>query len=268
MKNIFFLWLIGLSTFLSSCKHNSEKNQEKNNYTLSDSSQTSKKSLGKSEQIIQNAIQKHGGEQYKTLQISFDFREKSYVLRHQENGVFSYERIFKDSTGNVHDVLDNQGFSRKINAQLTQLTEEKSQAYQGSVNSVMYFTLLPYGLDADAVQSRYIGIDTLNGEVYEQVEVTFRQEGGGEDFQDVYLYWFHQQDFTLDYFAYSYEVNEGGIRFREARKRQTVGGVILQNYDNYEVEKGTPLLQIGKLWEADKLKKLSEIKNENIKMLN
>jgi len=268
MRNFIFIWLLGISTLFFACQSSSKNQSENLNNTPADSLQESKKTLSKAEQIIQSAIQKHGGGKYKILRVSFDFRDKSYVLKHDKSGLFRYERLFEDdSLGKIHDVLTNEGLSRMVNGKVIQLEDKKSQAYQSSINSVMYFTLLPEGLLAEAVQSSYLGIDTLKGKAYHQIEVTFKQEGGGEDFQDVYMYWFHTQDSTLDYFAYSYEVNEGGIRFRAFANRQTVDGVVFQNYDNFEVAKDTPLTEIGKLWAEGKLKKLSEINNENIKVI-
>ncbi|GAB4404352.1 MAG: hypothetical protein OHK0053_29840 [Microscillaceae bacterium] len=224
--------------------------------------------LSPSQQIIRSAIGAHGGERYRQISLSFDFRDKTYQLRRQ-HGKFEYTRIFKDSSGaTIRDVLHNEGFSRFVNEKRVEVPDEKAQAYSNSINSVAYFTLLPFNLQDEAVQSRLLGIDTIQGQAYHEIEVRFRAEGGGQDFEDVYVYWFHAEQKTLDYLAYRFEVNEGGTRFRVAKNRRSFAGIVWQDYDNYEGSKETPLAQMDELWQAKKLKKLSEIVNTNYQKLS
>lgn len=264
-KTIIIIYFLG-AVLLAACQQQAAQDTQLD--TALTDAQDTLKPLNKATEIIQKAIDTHGGEAYKTLRISFEFREKQYRLSHQE-GLFQYERIFKEDSSQaaIHDLLNNEGFTRKVNEKVTVLDTEKSKAYQNSVNSVMYFTLLPYGLMAPSVKHQYLGTDTLKNKVYHQIQVTFRQDGGGEDYQDVYVYWFNAQDFTLDFLAYSYEVNGGGIRFREAFNRQKIAGVVFQDYHNYKVPLNTPMQSIGDLWEKNQLEKLSEIENKNIKAL-
>ncbi len=266
MKNTNHLnYFLLFGTCLFACQ---SQNTQSDTLTIDTTQELHASTNNKATALIQKVINTHGGEAYKTLRVAFDFRDKQYRLIHQE-GLFQYERIFKeDSTQrNIYDVLSNEGFTRKINGNVVVLDAEEQTAYQNSVNSVMYFTLLPYGLLAPSAQHQYLGTDTLKNTVYHQIKVTFKQKGGGEDYQDVYVYWFSAKDTTLDFFAYSYQVNGGGIRFREVSKRQKVGGVVFQDYYNYEVPLGTPLPSIGKLWQQGELAKLSEIENKNIKLL-
>ena len=81
-----------------------------------------------------------------------------------------------------------------------------------------------------AVQPRYLGVDTLQGEPYHEIEVTFRQDGGGRDYEDRFIYWIHPERHTMDYLAYGFHIDDGGARFREAtqerhRPRGAVGHV-------------------------------------------
>ena len=138
--------------------------------------------------------------------------------------------------------------------------------YSRSVNSVLYFIQLPFGLNDQAVNKRYLGQSIIRGEPYDMVEVTFQQESGGEDFQDVFIYWFHHENNTMDYFAYSYEVNEGGLRFRAAINPRVVEGILFQDYENYEAKTGTDLTKLPKYFESGTLKLLSKIENKNVKV--
>jgi hypothetical protein len=51
---------------------------------------------------------------------------------------------------------------------------------------------------------------------YDVVGVTFGQDGGGKDFDDEFHYWINKQTHKVDYLAYSYRTNDGGVRFRTA----------------------------------------------------
>ena len=101
---------------------------------------------------------------------------------------------------------------------------------------------------------------------YDVIKVQFKASDGGEDFTDEYRYWFNKNTYLLDYLAYNYETNGGGVRFREAYNRSERMGMTFQDYINYEVPVGTPLEQIPALFEKGQLIELSRIINEDIKV--
>ncbi len=212
----------------------------------------------------------HGSEQLHKSVITFKFRDKQYrALR--DNGAYVYSRTFTDdSTGQrIHDVLRNSGFQRTVDDAVVDLPQERQDAFSASVNSVIYFALLPYNLNDEAVQKKYLGEATIKGEPYHKVQVTFAASGGGEDHEDVFIYWFHQQRHTMDYLAYSYAEDNGdeGIRFREAFNPREVGGIRFQDYNNYISRESVPLENYDRAFEAGKLEKLSEIVLEDIKVV-
>jgi hypothetical protein len=176
-----------------------------------------------------------------------------------------YAREFRDSTGQVKDILTNNSFRREINGGLAKITEERTKAFSNSVNSVIYFALLPYGLNDPAVRKKYLNETELKGKQYHVIEVTFEKEGGGKDYEDVFLYWIEKESYTMDYLAYTYESDGGGIRFREAINRRTIGGILFQDYINYEpANKNTSLDKMESLYKNGELKKLSNIALEDI----
>ncbi|MGB1451882.1 MAG: DUF6503 family protein, partial [Marinirhabdus sp.] len=133
------------------------------------------------------------------------------------------------------------------------------------VNSVHYFAQLPYGLNAPAVQKEYIGINKIKGRPYHEISVTFTERGGGTDFDDTFLYWVHTDNFTVDYLAYKYAANGGGVRFREAYNPRVVSGMRFVDYNNYKPkDKNTPLVQLAPMFGAGELQLLSKIEIENI----
>lgn len=214
------------------------------------------------EQHIQNAVEFHGGEAYESLNVQFQFRDKLYSLRHL-GGQFKYERIFEDSLDNeINDILDNEGFRRLKDGEKVELSAKDSTAYANSVNSVHYFALLPYNLNDEAVIAHNKEDVLIKGTAYKTIEVKFKQEGGGTDYEDVFMFWFNAETYEMDYFAYSYETEGGGVRFRESIDTEKVEGVIFQDYNNFKVEKGTDLIELPAMFEKGELELLSKIELE------
>jgi len=214
------------------------------------------------DQHIQQAIKYHGGEAYNDLSIAFKFRDKFYRMKH-DDGKFKYERIFNDSLGReINDILDNNGFKRLVNNKKVELLDKDSAAFANSVNSVHYFALLPYNLKDDAVLAKNKEDVLINGQPYKTIEVKFEQEGGGKDYEDEFMFWFNSKTYDLDYLAYSYQTEGGGVRFRESIRKEEVGGIIFRDYNNYKAEKGTELGELPSMFEKEQLDLLSKIELE------
>lgn len=217
----------------------------------------------RAQQAVDDAIETHGGSAFESFTLDFDFRGRHYTAT-RKRGMFSYSRSFQDSTGQIKDVLTNDGFTRYRNGSAIEIPEERKQAFTRSVNSVIYFALLPFGLNDPAVNKQWVEETVIRGEPYEVVRVTFDEAGGGEDHMDVFLYWFHKQRKTMDYFAYLYKTEEGGLRFREAINPRKKGGILLQDYINYKpADENTPLDSLKAMFVSGRLQKLSEIRMEN-----
>ncbi|WP_420318505.1 DUF6503 family protein [Ekhidna sp.] len=219
------------------------------------------------QQVVDEAIKYSGTEVLRNATASFSFRDINY--QYQVNGgSFTYTRIQQDSVGNeVKDILNNSGLVRTINGDIVEITDEKSAAYTSSVNSVIYFAFLPYKLNDAAVNKSYEGQVSINNETYHKIKVTFDQEGGGEDFEDVFYYWFDSKDYSLDYLAYIYEEEEGtGTRFRVAYNTRIVNGVVIQDYKNLKprVKGSVELKNIDQAYQSGDLVELSLIELEDV----
>lgn len=196
--------------------------------------------------------------------IDFTFRDKCYVSTRKGNE-YQLERITTDSTGITRDVLSNSGFQRFKNEILIAVPDSMAIKFSNSVNSVHYFAQLPFGLNAPSVQKELLGEDTINGENYYEIGVSFIQEGGGTDFDDTFVYWIHKEKFTLDYLAYRYVVDEGGIRFREAYNVRVVKGIRFVDYNNYKTDNlDIVLTDLDRLFTEGELKLLSKIETESV----
>lgn len=212
----------------------------------------------RSEQIIDSSIVFHGGEKYTSSHIEFGFRKRFFQVSPSPEGSV-YSVTYSDSLGLHRQKLAPSGFTAELNNQILSLSAKDSLAKASSLNSVVYFALLPSFLRDPAVHSEYLGTERIGDAGYYKIKVTFAEEGGGEDFDDVYLYWFDKKDYSMDYLAYSFTENEGGTRFRVAHNIRRVNGIQFQDYTNYAGPGPDSLDAISELYNSGSLKVLSEI---------
>ncbi|MDX1271161.1 DUF6503 family protein [Bizionia paragorgiae] len=217
-------------------------------------------------EIVNKAIEVSGGDRIKTSTIHFQFRDKKYKAV-RDGGAFSLERSFLDSIGNIRDVLSNSGFERYVNGESIQVADSIARLYGNAVNSVHYFSILPMGLNDAAVYKTYLDTVSIKDTPYYKVKVTFSEENGGDDFDDVFVYWFTTEDYKLDYLAYQFHVNGGGVRFREAYNERYINGIRFVDYHNYKPKnKDVNIETIDALFKEDKLQLLSKIELENVRV--
>jgi hypothetical protein len=214
----------------------------------------------KAKKIVAQCIEAHGGKNYQSFDVSFDFRKFKVRLK-QAGTQFSYERTTADSLNNVYyDILTNESFVRKRNDTIQVLSQKEADKYREGTNAVAYFVLLPYKLSEPAVNLKYVGETTIENQKYDKIKVTFDQEGGGKDHEDEFCYWINQSTHTLDFLSYA----NGGPRFRKAFKRDTVGGIVFQDYENYEIlDKTLSTTDYDKAFLEGKSKLLSKIEQNN-----
>lgn len=212
------------------------------------------------QKIIDKSIEAAGGNRYLNSTIEFDFRDRHYVAK-RNGGSFSYERIFKDSIGTIRDIVSNKGHVREINGMMEILPDSMSVKYTASTNSVIYFALLPYGLNDPSVRKKYLGDTMIENQIFYKVEIFFAQEGGGEDFQDVFHYWINREDFTIGYMAYSFSENdETSLRFRKAINPIKVNGIHFYDYINYKPKSNSVKMEeLELLFTKGELEELSKI---------
>lgn len=217
-------------------------------------------------ELIEKTILAHGW-QLKPSQILFDFRDYHYEVNRGALGI-QYSREKQDSLGATKDIWTNfSTFERTLNGLPVALSDSLQTVYVNSLNSVLYFVQLPLGLQDQAVLAEYKGVVVIESENYHQLAVTFKQEGGGEDYQDQFYYWIHSLRFEIDYMAYSYHTNGGGTRFRVGKNKQQVKGLLFQDFDNYKPKQHpSPLDSLAILWEQQNLEWLSAIENRAIEV--
>jgi hypothetical protein len=230
------------------------------------SAQSNKQAPGKAQEIVDKAITRAGGDKFDKAIIDFDFREHHYRSE-RNDGIYLYTRIKEDVNGNVQDRLGNEGFQRFFNNTKVEVPDKMAVKYSNSINSVIYFALLPYGLNDEAVKKQYLGEVKLEDKDYHKIRVTFAAEGGGQDFEDVYIYWISKDDYEVDFLAYEFHTEGGGQRFRKAVNPRVINGIRFIDYINYKPKvEGLPVEKIDSLFLNNGLKQISEIVLENVEV--
>ncbi len=218
-------------------------------------------------QVVEESIRTHGGAEFERSQVTFQFREADFrVIRDQ--GRFLYERTFTDSDGRlIREGMENDETWREVEGERTSLSPQDRARVETAVNSVVYFGFLPFRLDDPAVVLRDLGEGEVGGEPYRKIEVTFLEEGGGGDWEDRFVYWFHARDHTLDYLAYRFDPGSDGTRFRRAVNRRSVGDIVVQDYENYAaVEDISDIAEYDALLGSDGLRLVSMVELEGVEV--
>lgn len=219
------------------------------------------------QEIIDISIEVCGGKLHETTAISFDFRGRTYISKTEGNQKV-LKRILQNDSIQLLDILTGDKFQRFQNDSLIRLSDSIARLYSNSVNSVHYFSKLPYQLNDPAVRKELLGEIKIKEKVYYKVKVTFEQDGGGDDFDDTYLYWINKETFKADYLAYDFHVDGGGMRFREAYNERVLGGIRFVDYYNFKPKvSGTSIIQIDSLYSNEALQLLSKIELEDVTIL-
>ncbi len=218
------------------------------------------------DKIIRKSIDLSGVNQFDSKKITFDFRDRTYTSAFKD-GIFNYERITVDVNGVIKDVLSNNGFKRFKDDILIEVHDTMATKYSNSVNSVHYFAYLPYGLDERSVNKKLLGEVKIKGKYYYKIKVWFNKKGGGVDFEDVFVYWINKKTYFVDYLAYLYYTDGGGMRFREAYNERFIKGIRFVDYNNFKpLDSTVTLFEIDKMFETDELELLSKIELKDIKV--
>ena len=219
------------------------------------------------QEIIQKALHQSGFDK-SSFSIDFDFRDYHYTLIRKPS-FYSFSRSTIQKDVEVKDVMtSSKPLQRFIDGKMILLSDSLQRVYSNSLNSVMYFFQLPKPLQDTAAINELVGAVVIHGETYWTLKVTFKEEGGGEDFQDEYRYWINQKNHEIDYLAYNYLTDGGGTRFRRAVNKRKIEGIFFQDYVNYKpFQKFEQLDSLPSLFEQEELQQVSLIENKNIRVV-
>ena len=217
--------------------------------------------------IIDKSIEVSGGALYNSAKVNFRFRDIYYTSERGLRGKKLSRSFLKDSTM-VLDILEAGEFKRILNGEPSMVADTMAVKYANSINSVHYFARLPFGLNDGAVIKRYLGETTIDDKLYDKIEVTFKEEGGGDDFDDIYVYWFNKATFKPDFLAYEFHVDGGGKRFRKALNERYVEGIRFVDYLNYKpADPQASVYELDSLFIRNELELLSRIELKDIEVI-
>ena len=186
--------------------------------------------------VVEDSIERHGGEVFDRIHVRWGFRGVPFEVT-RDDGRFRYQQTVEDSLGQaIVEVMENEGSWIEVNGDRQDLDPRSRTRLETAVNSVVYFGFLPFRLDDPVVQLADLGTAEVGGELYRKVEVTFQREGGGPDWEDRFVYWFHEANHTLDYLAYREATDVETTRFRRAVNRRDIEGLLVQDYENYTAD--------------------------------
>ena len=216
--------------------------------------------------LIDDVIAEYGGDKWNTADIRFSFRGNKYQIRNN-NGKYKYSEVKIVNEMIEKLELTNERLSFYRNDTLFNVPDSVHNKHYERLNSIVYFTSIPFNLNDKAVQKKYLGYGNIKDHSYDKIEITFKKESGGIDYDDVFLYWVNQKTKRIDYFAYKYNRNNGGSRFRVTTNARRVNGILFVDHENYKAEiKIENLQDYEDLLTKGKLVKVSEVKIKNIKV--
>lgn len=251
LKKAMRIWIVAILVGLLSCD------------AASDSTEMNDSKPSELDILMNKMYNSHG----KLGDFRFKFRDVQYSFKFTDSD-FIYTKYDTINGATILDSLDNAGFRRYENGRQLQLNQDEKDKYAESLNSVVYFACLPLKLQDPAVNLTYVDSVVIKNIDYHVIQVDFNKEGGGKDHEDIFYYWVNSENFQVDYLAYRYNTNGGGVRFRSAFNSRMINGMRFQDYKNYGAPIGTPLDSLALMFERHELELLSEIISADVKPLN
>ena len=149
-----------------------------------------------------------------------------------DGGRFEYTVSGKSGDGQLWVRWSNDALEVRRNGVAEKVAAGDEQRFRDWAMARVYFCFLPFRLDDPSVRHRDLGVVDWDGRTLHKVKVTF-DPGSSTDAGDEYMYWFDPETARLELFAYSYEENGGGLRFRRAVRHRRVGGILFFDQENY-----------------------------------
>jgi hypothetical protein len=215
--------------------------------------------------IVDAAIEQHGGSVFEASKTRFDVCSKSgcsTVSVTMNRGLFEY-----DVTAMVRGVerrvrSTNDQVEVWVDGERVEVAE--AQRYRNWAMQRVYFNFLPYRLNDPSAYKEDLGVELFEGRELHKVKVSF-EPGSSTDASDEFLYWFDPESARMEFFAYSYESGEGGLRFRRLFNHRRVGGLVFYDQENWGVEgKGLSVDLVTPEYVATAMRHISTVEMRNI----
>jgi len=217
--------------------------------------------------IVDQAIAFHGGERYRSTDVELDLCSKSgcYQVRSRidrDRFVYQVEGTVRGEHRHVRWTQD--ALEVRIDGKTIEPAPEDAQRWRDWVMERIYFAFLPYRLNDPSVFKQDQDLEQWGDRALRRVKVTFAP-GSSTDADDEYAFWFDPETARLEQFAYSYQRNEGGLRFRRLVNYRRVGGILFFDQENLGVNgREYRVDQITPEFVDETLRSISRVRLENI----
>ena len=189
--------------------------------------------------IVGRSIELHGGDLYESSAVELRLCSGSgcYDLAvTRRDGVYRHRVAGPVRAGHREVEATNDTVRHWLDGVEMPVTDARAeQGLRDWATARIYFAFLPFRLDDPSAQREDLGQETWGDRELHKVKVTFRA-GTSTDAEDEYLYWFDPATARLEQFAYSFEGNPGGLRFRRLDNYRRVGGILFFDQKNLGVE--------------------------------
>ncbi len=219
--------------------------------------------------IVDRAIEHHGGEIYRHSETRLDLCSKSgcfHVVANLDGDRWAYTVSGRsgDSRLQVHSADD--ALTVRRDGAEEAVAANRERRHRDWAMARVYFCFLPFRLNDPGVFKHDLGLVDWDGRRLHKVKVTF-QAGSSTDAGDQYMYWFDHETARLEYFAYSYDDNGGGIRFRRAVRHRRVGGLLFFDQENLGVDgSGLSVDAIDAAYVRAAMRQVSTVRLEGIEV--
>ncbi len=220
-------------------------------------------------EIVDRAIEYHGGELYQNSETELDVCSKSgcfHVRARLDGGRFAFEVRGQTRDGERRVEWSQDDLRLFVDGEETSFAPEAAQGLRDWVNARVYFCFLPFRLNDPSVYKEDLGLESWNDRDLHKVKVTFAP-GSSTDANDEYLYWLDPETGRVEQFAYSFHGRPGGLRFRRAVSHRRVGGLLFFDQENLGVEgKKLSVDQITPEFVAKRMREISVVTLESIEV--
>ncbi len=219
--------------------------------------------------IVDRAIAYHGGDAYQTSRTELDLCSKSgcfHLVAEVDGGRFDY-RVSRETAESAIEVRSTNDTLEVVrDGANVDVEAAKAQSYRDWAMARVYFCFLPFRLNDPSVIQQDLGLVDWDGRKLHKVKVTFEADSS-TDASDEFMYWFDPDTARLEFFAYSYDNNGGGLRFRRAVHHRRIGGILFFDQENLGTEDAD--ISVDDLDAAvvrDRLRHISTVRLEAIKV--
>ncbi|TXK74333.1 hypothetical protein [Mesonia sp. HuA40] len=183
----------------------------------------------KAKAIIQETFDKTGVALQESAVIKFKHQGEHYMAL-RNCGMFMYRKQNTQGKDAIEDVLDNQGFERKINKHLEELTSDEVQEAKAELQQRVNWVQFPFGYQ----ERSFYWIGELKTDEANYHKIAIENEGEPQE-----IWWVNSQDHLIYYVAQANGDTSG--RLFKLDPSFTQEGVHLNQVYAYAVPDAVPL---------------------------